>query len=114
MSTLATARFTAPRPTPLEQARSTLKRLLVALAIWLVGYLILQGQDGFFAITVDRVDSLWLKLTVLNIPLQLVLMLGAGLCGQGLSVRAVRVGSALATLALLLAGAHVALSFATA
>ena len=41
--------------------------------IWFVVYMVLQGQDGFFAVTVDRVQSVWVKLIFLNIPVQLIL-----------------------------------------
>lgn len=94
--------------------RSALLWLIRAFMVWILFYIFYQGQDGFFAVTVDRVQTTWLKLVFLNIPLQLVLAIIAswGLTDSA-SVRTVRFGLAVATVNTVLIVAHIAISIAT-
>lgn len=46
--------------------------------LWFVVYIYSQEQNGFFAVTVDRVQSVWVQLIFLNIPLQLFLTIISG------------------------------------
>ena len=83
--------------------------------VWFVVYMLLQGQDGFFAITVDRVQSAWVKLIFLNIPVQLILTIIAsyGLT-KGQSPAKTRFGLVIAMVNSLLIVAHIVLSIMTA
>ena len=104
-----------PRPATRDvEPRAALRWAIRAFLAWFLVYLVLQGQDGYFAITVDRVESLWVKLTFLNVPLQLALSLAAIACASSARPRALRTGLALAALNGLLIAGHVALSVATA
>ena len=98
----------------LGRERAILARMNVGFLAWIVVYLFLQGQNGFFAITVDRIDALWLELTVLNIPLHLALTIVVLGCTNTPSGRLHRVGLALGAVNAVLIAAHVALSVATA
>ncbi|MFT5052609.1 MAG: DMSO/TMAO reductase YedYZ heme-binding membrane subunit [Chlamydiales bacterium] len=89
---------------------------IVWLAFYFGGGLLAQskGETGFFAATVDHVDSLWLKLSLLNIPLQLACMaLTLALLQVG-STRAMRAARAFGIGASVLVVGHALLSFATA
>ncbi len=55
--------------------KEALQWMIRAFLAWLFVYMTLQGQDGFFARTVDRIEALWVKLIFLNIPLQILLTL---------------------------------------
>ena len=83
---------------------------------WFVVYmLLLQGQDGFFAVTVDRIHSTWVKLLFLNIPVQLILTIIAsyGLT-KGPSPARTRFGLAIAMVNAGLIIVHIGLSMMTA
>lgn len=97
-----------------ERARRCLRPLLTALAVWFVAYLVVQGPDGYFAITADRIDSAWVAFTVLNIPLHLALTAVAGALALVPHGRGLRAACLVAATALTLAAAHVVLSVATA
>lgn len=83
--------------------------------VWFVVYMFLQGNDGFFAVTIDRVQSTWVKLLFLNIPVQLVLTIIAsyGLT-KGRSPARTRIGLAVAIVNTVLIIVHIGLSLMTA
>ena len=83
--------------------------------VWFVVYVFLQGQDGFFAVTVDRIHSTWVKLLFLNIPVQLILTIIAsyGLT-KGQSPARTRFGLAVAMVNAVLIIGHIGLSVMTA
>ena len=88
---------------------------LRAFLVWFVVYMVLQGQDGFFAITVDRVQSVWLKLIFLNIPIQLILTIIASFgLTKGHSPATVRFGLAIAIVNSVSILGHIGLSIFTA
>ena len=89
--------------------------LIRGFLVWFVLYMFLQGQDGYFAITVDRVQSAWVKLIFLNIPVQLILTIIAsyGLT-KGESPARTRFGLVIAIVNSLLIMVHVVLSIMTA
>jgi hypothetical protein len=82
---------------------------------WFVVYMLLQGQDGFFAVTIDRVQSTWVSLLFLNIPVQLILTIIAsyGLT-KGPSPARTRFGLAVAIVNAVLIIVHIGLSMMTA
>lgn len=83
--------------------------------IWFVVYMVLQGQDGFFAVTADRVKSVWVKLLFLNIPVQLILTIIASFgLTQGKSPARTRFGLAVAIVNAILIVVHIGLSVSTA
>jgi hypothetical protein len=94
--------------------RKTLSAMLWALATWAFVYLVLQGRDGFFAVTVDRIESPWLASTFLNIPLQLALAFVVGACATAGTPRALRVGLWVGGIDLALVVGHFILSVLTA
>jgi succinate dehydrogenase hydrophobic anchor subunit len=83
--------------------------------VWFVVYMLLQGQDGFFAVTIDRVQSTWLQLLFLNIPVQLILTIIAsyGLT-KGQSPARTRFALAIAIVNAVLIVGHIGLSMMTA
>ena len=83
--------------------------------VWFIVYMFLQGNDGFFAVTADRVQSTWVKLIFLNIPIQLVLTIIAsyGLT-KGRSPARTRFGLAVAIVNTVLIIVHIGLSVMTA
>lgn len=88
---------------------------LRAFLVWFVVYMVLQGQDGFFAITVDRVQSVWLKLIFLNIPIQLILTIIASFgLTKGHTPARVRFGLAIAIVNSVSILGHIGLSIFTA
>lgn len=87
--------------------------LIRASMVWFIVYLLVQGQDGFFARTVDQVPF-WMALVFLNIPLQLLLAVGASVCVGSRPVAVQRVGIILAFANATLILTHVVLSIWTA
>ena len=83
--------------------------------VWLVVYMFLQEQDGFFAVTIERVQSTWMKLLFLNIPVQLILTIisSFGLT-KGQSPARTRFGLAIAIVNAVLIIVHIGLSMMTA
>ncbi len=63
--------------------KSVVPRLTNAWLAWFCVYMVsgayamMQNRTSFFAGTLDHVESLWIKLVFLNIPLQIVLALVA-------------------------------------
>ncbi len=94
--------------------RPMLRTMVASFLAWAFIYLVLQGQNGFFAITVDRVDSVLVKLTVLNFPLHLALMLAVFGCAGARSQRFQNLGLALGAVNTLLILSHVVISTVTA
>jgi hypothetical protein len=81
---------------------------------WLFLYLVLQGPDGFFARTVDRIDASWVGFSFLNIPLQLLLTVGTVGCAASERPLVRKVGVGIGALNATLILGHVLLSVATA
>ncbi|MDE0936890.1 MAG: hypothetical protein OSA89_13310 [Mariniblastus sp.] len=83
--------------------------------VWFLVYIFLQGDDGFFAVTVDRVQSTWVQLIFLNIPVQLILTIIAsyGLT-KGQSPARTRFGLGVAIVNAVLIIVHIGLSVMTA
>lgn len=79
--------------------------------VWFVVYMLLQGQDGFFAVTSDRVQWTWVKLSFLNIPAQLMLTIIASFgLTKGKSPARTRFGLTVAVVNAILIIGHVGLS----
>ena len=91
-----------------------LQRLTLACLGWMFVYLVLQGQDGFFATTVERVDVLWVQATFLDVPLQIALTLVMALCAGSSRRWTTVLGVATGAVNMALIAGHVVLSFATA
>ncbi len=98
------------RPTRAELLRGA----AIAFLVWAFVVLVLAEPDGFLGRTADRVDSLWLKATFLDLPLHLVLMLAVVGCAASRRPRLEVVGLALAALNVVLIVGHVVLSSVTA
>ncbi len=81
---------------------------------WLFVYSVLQGQDGFFARTVDRIDAVWVELLFLNIPLQILLTLVIMVCAGSERPAVLRAGLWVGALNGILVLGHIVLSVATA
>lgn len=83
---------------------------------WFVVYMLLgarammDGGTSFLAAAVDHVDSLWVKLIFLNIPLQIVLALSAGICSRSPKSGLKRVGLGVAVLNTTLVLVHLVLA----
>ena len=83
--------------------------------VWFFVYMFLQGQDGFFAVTIDRVQATWVKLLFLNIPVQLILTIIASYgLAKGQSPARTRFGLAIAIVNAVLIVGHIGLSVMTA
>ncbi len=91
------------RPTALD-------RLLQGFLIWLLVYLVVQGEDGALASTVDFVDTRWLRLTFLNIPLHMALTLLTAVGASSRSSAARGIGWTAALLESVLLVGHVVLT----
>ena len=92
-----------------------LLRFVQGFLVWFLVYIFLQGQDGFFAVTVERVQSTWVQLIFLNIPVQLILTIIAsyGLT-KGQSPARTRFGLGVAIVNAVLIIVHIGLSVMTA
>ena len=83
---------------------------------WFVVYMLLgaratmAGGTSFLAATLDHVDSLWVKLIFLNIPLQIVLALSAGICSRSPKPGRRRIGLGVAAVNTTLVLVHLALA----
>ncbi len=101
---------TVPDPEASSPSRVATHWMLRAVLGWFFLYMILQGQDGFFARTIDRVEPSWLQLVFLNIPLQAFLaLLSASLYSPDMP-RASRLALVLASVNCALVLGHVVLS----
>lgn len=94
--------------------RRALRLLVRGFLVWVFVYLTLQGQDGYFARTADHVDSLWLKLSFLNVPVHLVLTFATVVCAESERPGVWRLGLWIGGVNAVLILGHVALSIATA
>ncbi|MAB79999.1 MAG: hypothetical protein CMJ89_11660 [Planctomycetes bacterium] len=99
---------------PIEAQKVALNWLNRAALAWFAVYLWKQGQDGFFARTVDRVDADWVKFVFLNIPLQIVLTFAAASCARSKRAGVVRIGLGAGALNVVLILGHIAFSVSTA
>ena len=96
------------------------RRVEILTRVWWVWFLVymglgaranMAGGTSFLAATVDDVDSLWVKLIFLNIPLQIVLALSAIFCSRSSkSGREQRIGLGLAAVNTTLVFVHLVLS----
>ena len=59
-------------------------------------YAMMQNRTSFFAGTLDHVESLWIKLVFLNIPLQIVLALVSSQLDKSSQVGMRKVGAVVA------------------
>jgi hypothetical protein len=97
----------------IERRVETLTRVWWA---WFVVYMFLgsmammEGGTSFLAATVDHVDSLWVKLIFLNIPLQMVLALSAVICIRSPRSGRRRIGLGVAAVNTTLILVHLALA----
>ncbi len=73
-------------------------------------YAMTQKQTSFFAATVDHVDSLWIKLLFLNIPLQIVLALSAILLHKSPKIGLRNVCTVIAVVNTVLIALHIMIS----
>lgn len=104
---------TAP-PSCRSSSQEALHWMIWAFLAWLFVYMVLQGQDGFFARTVDCIDALWVKLLFLNIPLQILLTLVTTVCARSERQTVLRTGLWVGALNVVLVLVHILLSVATA
>ena len=85
---------------------------------WLFVYMLIgrgmQGDGGFFARTVDRIDSPRLLWTFLNIPLQFLLTLAVMYCASCKQRRVLTAGIWIASCNGILIAGHITLSVITA
>ena len=88
--------------------------MIRAFLAWILVYMVLQGQDGFFARTVDRIDALWIKLLFLNVPLQILLTLVTTISAGSERPVILKVGLWTGALNGVLILVHIILSVATA
>jgi len=94
--------------------RKVLHWMIGVFVAWLFVYTVLQGQDGFFARTVDRVEPWWVRLVFLNIPLQILLTLVTTACARSPRPAVLNVGVWVGALNSVLVVVHIILSVATA
>ncbi len=85
-----------------------------AFLVWLLVYLMKQGQDGFFARTVDRIDAPWVQLIFLNLPLQILLTLATSSCASSDRPAVLKTGLWIGGLNAILILVHIVLSVLTA
>ena len=84
--------------------------------VWFAAYLVLgvranmSGGTSFLAATVDHVDSLWVMLIFLNIPLQIVLALIASIFSRSPNSGSRRIGLGIAAVNTTLILVHLVLS----
>jgi hypothetical protein len=88
--------------------------LLVISLVWAFVYLVVQDENGYFARTVEQVESPWLQMTALNVPLHLTLTVVMFLCSASRDRLALKAGLVLGVVNVALIAAHVVLSIATA
>jgi len=109
-----TTEETAPRSKGPPSQKAILHWMNRAFLAWLLLYLWKQGTDGFFARTVDQIESGWIKLVFLNIPLQILLALVTAACASSEKRAALSAGVWVGALNGTLVLVHVILSVATA
>jgi len=75
-------------------------------------FAMMEHRTGFFADTVDHVQWLWVKLIILNIPLQIVLALTAIQLNKSSATGTQKVGNAIAVVNTVLIVVHIVISIA--
>jgi hypothetical protein len=105
---------TAAPALPASPRRVAVDWLLRAALTWLGIYLVEQGMNGFFARTVDVIDTLWVKLVFLNIPLQVLLAVVTLAASRSTRPGALKVGLYAGVANAVLILVHIVLSVATA
>ncbi len=73
-------------------------------------YAMTERKTSLFAATVDHVESLWIKLAFLNIPLQIVLALSAFLLHKSPKIGLRKVGTVIAVVNTVLIALHIVIS----
>ena len=91
-----------------------LQRMIPVFFAWIFVYMFVQGNNGFFARTVDVIDATWVKLVFLNIPLHLLLLGVMSVCASYDRPAVVKAGLWAGALNAVLVLGHVILSVATA
>ena len=82
--------------------KSVVSRLTNVWLAWFCVYMVsgayamMQNRTSFFAGTLDHVESLWIKLVFLNIPLQIVLALVSSQLDKSSQVGMRKVGAVVA------------------
>jgi hypothetical protein len=85
-----------------ENGKSVVSRLTNVWLAWFCVYMVsgayamMQNRTSFFAGTLDHVESLWIKLVFLNIPLQIVLALVSSQLDKSSQVGMRKVGAVVA------------------
>jgi hypothetical protein len=85
-----------------ENGKSVVSRLTNVWLAWFCVYMVsgayamMQNRTSFFAGTVDHVESLWIMLAFLNIPLQIVLALVASQLDKSSQIGMRKVGAVVA------------------
>ncbi|MCJ7580404.1 MAG: hypothetical protein MUP98_07700 [Candidatus Aminicenantes bacterium] len=92
----------------------TLHWMIRTFLVWMFVYMVLQGQDGFFARTADRIEVEWIKLLFLNIPLQILLTFVTSICAGSKRPVILKVGLWIGALNVVLIVVHIILSVASA
>ena len=95
-------------------ARAALAWMVLGFLVWAAVFLVLQGQDGFFAAPADRFEETWWSLLVLNVPLQLALTVVSIGCLAARSPLVLRAGLVVASVNACLVVGHVVLAVRTA
>ena len=99
-----------------DQIEQRIEILTKVFLAWFVVYMLLgarammAGGTSFLAATVDHVDSLWVKLIFLNIPLQIVLALSAVICSRSSKSSLKRIGLGVAAVNTTLILVHLAIA----
>jgi hypothetical protein len=75
-------------------------------------FAMMQNRTGFFADALDHVQSIWVKLVFLNIPLQIVLALIANQLNRSHTTGARKTGNAVAVINTVLIVVHIVISIA--
>lgn len=105
----------SPGPAPKAPSQQRVLHLMVrGFLVWIFVCVTLQGQDGFWAKTVDRVEAGWIKFSFLNLPLHLALTLVVSVCAASVRVGVLRIGLWAGVVNCVLIGGHVVLSVVTA
>jgi hypothetical protein len=99
-----------------DQIERRVEILARAWWAWFVVYMLfgarsmMAGGTSFLAATLDHVDSLWVKLIFLNIPLQIVLTLSAVICSRSPKSSRRRIGLGVAAVNTALVVVHLTLA----
>ncbi|MHC5209904.1 MAG: hypothetical protein ACYTG2_04205 [Planctomycetota bacterium] len=108
------AEETTPPSLGISSQQEALHWMTRAFIAWLFVYMVLQGQDGYFARTVDRISAGWVTLLFLNIPLQILLTLVTSGCAGSERPAVLRMGLWVGATNGVFILVHIILSVATA